>query len=80
MKFYLFDKYLGVVNHIPFSATEVEAMIQSEYFNSARKYFIPEAQCYRFGMKLIDTIFPIPAINTMEIYNSVLERKLIAND
>ena len=80
MKFYLFDKYLGVVNQIPFSATEVESALKSEYFDSARKYFIPTTQCYRCGMKFIDSIFPIPAINTMEIYKSLLERKLINNE
>ena len=80
MKFYLFDKYLGVVNQIPFSASEVESALKSEYFDSSRKYFIPETQCYRIAMKFVDSVFPIPAINTMEIYKSLLERKLINND
>ena len=80
MKFYLFDKYLGVVNQIPFSTSEVEKMLNSEYFDSNRKYFVPTTQCHRFGMKFIDSTYPIPAINTIAIYKNLLERKLISNE
>lgn len=80
MKFYLFDKYLGATNLIPFPAKEVEGMLQSKYFDSNRRYFVPENQCFRTGVKVIDSLYPIPAINTIEIYKELLEKGLITND